>query len=141
MESCFREVIERKQGEIRELYSQRLETLLSHEFSMSSSMFQSPHPASSCAAASPSANKENSNVDHVDDFIEPAQEINTSGYSLRSRDTSSKKFPQIEKSGPESSGKRSQKGSSKKQMTSQDDMFASGKDVVANLYSQIDEAA
>ena len=104
-------------------------------------MFQSPYLASNSAASS-SANKENSNADLFKDSKDPEQEINTSGYSLRSRDTSTKKVSQDQKRGSESNGKRCRKSSSKQLLASQDDSFASGKDhVVTNLYSQIDEAA
>jgi kinetochore protein NDC80 len=113
-----REIIERKVGEVRELYSQRLESLLCmDQCSMSSSMFLSPAAAAaaapSAASASAMATKMDitTDVSHSNNAIEEDQnveDVNTSGYSLRSRDASAKKSRDSEKKGGSggSTGKR-----------------------------------
>lgn len=152
-----REQIERRIGEIREVYSQRLESLLTQDQqSMSSSMFYSPSlsadvgespprrvssvfavPASNAASeiyAKGTRDAAMGNEQNVED-------LNVSGYSLRSRNTSASK------SVKGSTGKRHMKSfSGKKDTPSQDDSYCSGNDdcndvMVTNLNSRLDEAA
>ena len=137
-----REMVERKIGEIREMYSQRLESLLSQDqFSMSSSMFYSPGPiaASNDNAVNVKLNtseaREKSTPDIGPSEDQNVESVNSSGYNLRNRNGSATKS--VEKLTPS----RLTRSSSKKSGSGRKILKESEAAVVANLNARINEAA